>query len=151
MLLSINPIPGHNGGRSRQHSPRFFTILVGLIFMASGVYAYHFMGRFLDRAVQAPAVVVSIVYESTNKKGRTHPVVRFTTAEGRELTVRTQEHHNVQPGDIVQLIYDPARPEILEITTLARAQKRRLLITVLSVALGAFVCLMGSGVIKLPG
>jgi hypothetical protein len=121
------------------------TVAVGLCFIASGVYGYHHMSRFLDTAEETSAVVVEVAYESVNKKGRMHPVVRFTTADGREVVVRSDEHHNVQPGDRVQLLYDPVHPDQIEIATLSRAQNRRLLFTVLSVLFGVFVCLMGVG------
>jgi hypothetical protein len=122
------------------------TAAVGLCFIASGVYGYYYMGRFLDTARETSAVVVEVVYESVNKKGRIHPVVRFKTPDGREVLVHSDEHHNVQPGDTVQLLYDPVRPDQIEIATLSRAQNRRILFTSLSVVFGVFVCLMGLGV-----
>jgi hypothetical protein len=122
------------------------TAAVGLCFIASGVYGYRHMGRFLDTARETSAVVVKVAYESVNKKGRMHPVVRFTTADGREVIAHSDEHHNVQPGDTVQLLYDPVHPDQIEIATLARAQNRRLLFTVLSILFGIFVCFMGLGV-----
>jgi hypothetical protein len=150
MLSSSDPPAAPTNDPERAHRS-MLTVFVGLCFVVSGAYAYEHMGGFLGRAREVSAVVVDVVYESTNRKGRTHPVVRFTTGTGQEITVATQEHHNVQRGETVQLIYDSTRPEVLEISTLARAKKRRLFITVLSVLFGAFVCLMGLGLIRLPG
>ena len=127
------------------------TIFVGLCFIAAGVYGYVHTGRFLNSAQETSAVVLEVAYESNNKKGRIHPVVRFNTADGREIVVRTDEHHNVQPGDTVRLLYHRNHPQQTEITTMSRAQNRRLVFALLSVAVGSFVCLMGLGVIRTPG
>ena len=127
------------------------TALVGLCFIVTGLYAYHHMGRFLDVARETSGVVVEVSYESVNKNGRMHPLVRFTAADGREVVARSDEHHNVRPGDTVRVIYDPNEPKQMEISTLSRAQKRRVMITALSVVFGVFVCLVGVRVIVLPG
>jgi hypothetical protein len=137
--------------RLKLEPENLITIFLGLCFIVTGLYAYHYMGRFLDRAREASGVVIDVRYESANRKGRMHPLVRFKTDDGREVVAQSDEHHNVQPGDTVRLIYDPSQPKDIEISTLPRAQKRRLLITVLSVAFGLFVCLLGLRVIVLPG
>ena len=137
--------------RPKLQPENLITIFLGLCFIGTGLYAYQYIGRFLSTAREASGVVIEVHYESANKKGRMHPLVRFTTADGREILAQSDEHHNVQAGDTVRLIYDPRQPNDIEISTLARAQKRRLLITVLSVAFGLFVCLLGLRVIVLPG
>jgi hypothetical protein len=119
------------------------TAAVGLLIIATGIYGYFEIGRFIDGARPASGVVLEIVYPSVNKRGRTHPVVRFTTAEGKEVVVRSEEHHNVQPGDTVELLYDVANPQQIEITTIDRVRNRRVLFTVLSLVFGGFVCFMG--------
>lgn len=119
------------------------TFCVGVLFIVIGLYGYHYMGRFLDHARETSGVVVEVVYETGSKKGRIHPVVRYKTADGREITGRSHQHHNVRPGDTVQLVYDTRQPEEIEITTLARAKNRQLLFAVLSVALGLLVCGIG--------
>lgn len=119
------------------------TVSVGLLFIAIGIYGYVLMSRTIGAAREASGVVVDVVHESVNKRGRMHPVVRFRTAEGREVVGRSEEHHNVRPGETVQLLYDTRNPEAIEITTLARVKKRRLLLTAISVALGLFVCGLG--------
>jgi Protein of unknown function (DUF3592) len=137
--------------RLKLEPENLITIFLGLCFIVTGLYAYRYMGHFLNTAREASGVVVEVRYESANKKGRMHPLVRFTTADGREIVAHSDEHHNVRPGDTVRLIYDPRQPSDIEISTLPRAQKRRLLITALSVAFGLFVCLLGLRVIVLPG
>jgi hypothetical protein len=129
--------------RIRLQPGNLVTIFLGLLFIASGIYGFLEIGRFLEAARPATGVVIEIVHASTNKRGRTHPVVRFTTAEGKEVVVRSEEHQNVQPGDTVELLYDARNPEQIEITTLERVRNRRLLFTGLSIALGALVCGLG--------
>jgi hypothetical protein len=128
----------------RKHPGNFVTVAVGLLFVAIGIYIYVHMGRFLDHARETQAVVIEVTMESAaTRKGRTHPVVRFTTEDGKEFVVRSDEHHNVRPADTVQVVYDPRNPQDIEITTLERAQRRRILFTGLTVALGLVVCGMG--------
>lgn len=121
----------------------FITFFAGLGFIAAGIYGYQYMGRFLETAREAPGVVVEVVYETGTKKGRIHPVVRYTTSDGREVIGRSQEHHNVHPGDTVRLLYDPRNPTQIDIDTLQQAQRRRLLFTTLCVLLGFVVCGFG--------
>jgi len=127
------------------------TAFVGLAFIVSGAYAYYHMGEFIGAAREVTATVVEVQHESINRKGRMHPVVRFAAEGGRAIVAEAHEHHNLRPGDTVRILYDPAKPQVIEITTRQRAQNRRLLIATLSIALGAFVCLMGIGVIRIPG
>ena len=124
------------------------TIFIGVGLIVSAVYGYAHMGRFLDTAAETSGVVVEVLHEGTNQKGRMHPVVRFVTADGRQIVGRSEEHHNVQAGDRLQLIYDPAHPEQFEITTLARARNKRITFTMLSAVFGGCVCLMGLGVFR---
>jgi hypothetical protein len=124
----------------RKHPGNFATVAVGLLFVAIGVYTYVYMGGFLDNARETKAVVIEVSMESAaTRKGRTHPVVRFTTDEGKEVVARVDEHHNVRPGDTVQVVYDSRNPQNIEIATLERAQRRRLLFSGLAVALGLLV------------
>jgi hypothetical protein len=124
----------------RKHPGNFATVAVGLLFVAIGVYTYVYMGGFLDNARETKAVVIEVSMESAaTRKGRTHPVVRFTTDEGKEVVARVDEHHNVRPADTVQVVYDSRNPQNIEIATLERAQRRRLLFSGLAVALGLLV------------
>lgn len=127
----------------RRHRGYLVTIAVGLAFTAIGAYTYVYMGRFLDHAREAEAVVIEVRNESATPKGRMHPVVKFRTAEGVEVVAHSDEHRNVRPADTVKVVYDARNPQDIELTTLERAQRRRLVITGLSVAVGLLVCGMG--------
>jgi len=72
-----------------------------------------------------------------------HPVVRFKTADGREVVGKSEHHHNVQPGQTLQILYDPANPERVEIGTLSQVRNQRLFFTGLCVVFGLAVCLAG--------
>ena len=134
------------------HPGHLVTVGVGLFFIAIGVATYGFMGRFLDHARQTQAVVIEVRNESATPKGRTHPVVKFKTAEGAEVVVASDEHHNVKPADTLQVIYDVRNPQAIEITTLERARRRRLVFSGIAMALGLFVCGMGvKQVVGKPG
>lgn len=121
------------------------TILVGLLFVGAGIYAYTSMGRSLATAREASGVVVELVYESGTRKGRIHPVVRFKTDEGQEFIGRSQQHSNVQVGQTVKFVYDPKRPDDIEIVTLERVKNRRVVITTLTMLVGLVVCILGIG------
>lgn len=126
------------------HRTNLATAAVGVLFVIAGIYGYFHVGHFVDTAREAEAVVIDVANESAaTRKGRTHPVVRFRTAEGVDVTVQSDEHHNVKPGDTLRLLYDPAVPQTIEITTLERAQRRRSLFAGISVAVGLFVCFLG--------
>jgi hypothetical protein len=134
-----------------RHPGNFATVVVGLLFVAMGIYTWFHMGRFLDHARETDAVVIEVLMESAaTRKGRMHPVVRFT-ADGKEVVVRSDEHHNVKPADTVRLVYDVRNPQAIEITTLDRAQRRRLIISGLTVALGMIVCVIGLRQLIQPG
>lgn len=111
--------------------------VVGLCFVAAGLYAYHYMGRFLDAAREARGVVVDVIYESpTMQKGRMHPVVRFRTAEGTEVEGRTEKHHNTERGARVQIVYDSRDPQRVEVGTLASARNQRIFFSGAAVLFG---------------
>ena len=81
--------------------------------------------------------MVELVYETgTLQKGRVHPVVRYTAADGREVIGRTDTHHKAKTGERVTIVYHPDRPEAVEIGTLAQAQRQRLFFPGLAVVLG---------------
>ena len=69
--------------------------------------------------------------------------MRFRASDGREIVATLQQHHNVQPGQTLQVIYDARDPSRVETGTIARAKQRRLLFTVLSAVVGLVVCALG--------
>ena len=114
-----------------------FTVLLGLGFVAAGIYAYGHMGRDLEHAREASGVVVEIHYETgTMQKGRKHPIVRFRTADGTEVTGRTDTHHPTAIGAAVQVVYDRRNPERIEVGTLVQAQRQRVAITAFVIVFG---------------
>ena len=110
------------------------------------MYIYAHMGRYLETTHVAPGVVVEVVHASeSTKKGRMHPVVRFTTVDGREVVGRSEQHHNVQVGQTVQVLYDPKNPEHVGIGTLSQVRNQRIFFTALCTIFGLVVCLSGFG------
>ena len=109
-----------------------FTVLIGLCFIGAGIYIYTHLGRYLETTQSASGVVINVVHASEGtRKGRMHPVVRFTTADGKEVVGTAEQHHNVQPGQTLQVLYNPANPEHIEIGTLSRVRNQRLFFTVI--------------------
>lgn len=121
------------------------TVLFGLCFVAAGLYAYAYMGRFLETAREASGIVVEVVYEAGSRQRRMHPVLRFKTAEGKEVVGRSEQHYNSQVGQALQLLYDPGNPEHVEIGTLAGEREKRVIITAVCVLFGLGICMIGIG------
>jgi hypothetical protein len=88
-------------------------------------------------------VVEDVVHESVAKKGRMHPVVRYRTPEGEEVRGQSDKHHNVQPGEQVQVVYDVRNPDEVEIGTLAQARHRRAVIAGAAIVIGFASLLAG--------
>ena len=116
---------------------------IGLCFVAIGAYIYFDMSRFIETALETSGVVTEVIHESATPKGRIHPVVRFKTPDGREIIGSSQQHHNVRPGQTVQLLYVPDNPQQIEISTLSRARNRRNLFTILCILSGAAIAFFG--------
>jgi hypothetical protein len=126
--------------RSQRQSGFLATLAVGILFIATGAYSYVYMGRFLDHARETQAVVIEMRAESATPKGRTHPVVRFTTENGRVVVAESKAHHRARTADILDIVYDVRNPQSIEITTLDQANRRRLVIAGLAAAVGLIVC-----------
>ena len=113
------------------------SLIFGFGFVIAGVYGYSHTGDYFARAREASAVVIDVVYETgTMQKGRVHPVVRFTTAEGIEVVGTSQKHHKVRPGEKLKVVYDARNPQDIEIGTLAQAQKRRAFLSGFAILFG---------------
>ena len=131
--MSLRLVPGN-----------IFTVLVGLTFIGAGIYIYMHLGRYLETTRSASGVVIDVVHASeTTRKGRTHPVVRFKTADGKEVIGTAEQHHNVQPGQTLQVLYNPAHPEHIEIGTLSQVRNQRLFFAVICVLFGFAVSFAG--------
>ncbi len=123
-------------------APRIATLFVGLLFIAAGIYIYVTMSRSISVAREASGVVTEIIFESGVKKGRMHPVVSFKTPEGELIVGKALEHHNLKVGEVVHFTYNPSRPDDIDIGSLSRLKRKRLLYTLLSVLMGLGVCVM---------
>lgn len=121
------------------------TIAFGLCFVAAGVLAYVYMDRFIGTGQEASGVVVEVVYETGSRESRMHPVVRFRTADGREVLGRSGQHYNSKVGQALPVVYDPENPEHVEIGTLAEVRRFRTIIAAICVLFGLVVCLIGIG------
>jgi len=121
------------------------TVLFGLCFVAVAVYAWSYMGRFIDTAREASGVVVEVVYEPGSQKSAMHPVMRFKTTEGKEITGRSWQHYNSEVGQMLPLLYDPSNPEHVEIGTLSSARRWRMVVTGACVLVGLVTCFIGIG------
>jgi hypothetical protein len=126
----------------RLERPNVITALVGLLFVAGGLYAYHHMGRALREMHEARGVVVDIVYQTgTMQKGRKHPVVRFRTADGAEVTATSDKHRAVERGDAVPVVYDARNPGLIEVGTLTQIQRQRVFSSGFAIVLGLVLSL----------
>jgi hypothetical protein len=113
------------------------TALFGVFVIVAAIDAYVRAGNYLASVRETAAVVVDVVYETgTLQKGRMHPVVRFTTEDGREVIGRSDKHLKVRAGDSVRILYDPASPEHVEVRTLAQAGRQRTFLSGIAIALG---------------
>jgi hypothetical protein len=121
------------------------TVLFGLAFVGAGLYAYAHMGRFLATAREASGTVTELVYENVAQKRRMHPVLRYTTADGREVEGRSWQHYSAEVGQKLALLYDPADPAHVEIGTLTSQQRTRLILTTVCIAFGVAIGLIGVG------
>jgi hypothetical protein len=110
-----------------------------------GVFAYAYLDRFVGTGREASGVVVEVVYETGSRQARMHPVVRYKTAEGAEVMGRSGQHYNSEVGQALQLVYDPAKPEHVEIGTLADLRRFRTIVAAICVAFGLVICFIGIG------
>ncbi|MBO3747883.1 DUF3592 domain-containing protein [Streptosporangiaceae bacterium NEAU-GS5] len=105
-----------------------FFVAIGLVLALTGVRLLWGTKAFFRRAQRAAAVVTrlheKVVRPSAGRRGREiryFPLVRFTTMDGREVEamspigVSPPQH---QPGDAIDILYDPADPSAIRIDTL---------------------------------
>lgn len=129
----------------RMDPGNLITILSGLCFVVAGVFVCAYVDRFVGTGHEASGVVVEVVYETGTRKRRMHPVVRFKTADGREVLGRSGQHYNSEVGQALQLMYDPNNPERVEIGTLSEMRKFRTVIAAICVVFGLVICIIGIG------
>ena len=127
------------------HAGNVITFSVGLLFIAGAVFVWTSAGHTIAQAQELTATVIDLVYETGTKKGRIHPVVRFRTRDGREIVATSQQHRNVHPGQTLTVLYDPAKPDEIEVGTIEQLRHRRVLIAGIAAAIGILVCVLGIG------
>lgn len=90
---------------------------LGLCLLAPGLYSLGSTARSYFGLETAAGVVVDVLAGPAVKTGgaeRRTPVVRFTTAEGKEVTVKSARAYSAVPfqeGDSVRVRYPRANPE----------------------------------------
>lgn len=127
---------------------RFFPLLFvafGLLFCCVGVRVVLTGRRLRETGVRVPGIVVRNQWSSGNQSGGTyHPVMRFTTADGRDLEIRSDVGSNpahVSEGAQVTVVYDPMNPEKARIDSM---MGRGGAVGVLFVTIGAIITLVAA-------
>ncbi len=106
-------------------------ILVGLLFVGIGLVfgglAWFFLAqtrRFLRTAVDATGTIIDLIESSGSEGGTTYSaVVRFQTADGREIQWTESMASNPPPGqrgDTLGMKYDPENPQRARIAKASR-------------------------------
>ena len=93
-------------------------VVVGVFLVVSGLRRIADHRRFLARAVHVPGVVTGhdAVRVQSNDSGTTtysHPVLRFTTTDGRLVDTRANAGRRLKRpavGERVEVLYDPLDP-----------------------------------------
>lgn len=97
-------------------------ILVSIVLLGAGGYAYQHTKKFLENSVVAEGVVVDVVSRSSSSSsGHTHvPVVRFKTDKGETITAHGSlgsDPPSYKKGEAVRVRYDPKDPHDISIDT----------------------------------
>jgi Protein of unknown function (DUF3592) len=98
----------------------FLLSVVGAVFLILGIRSFVRTRRFVSRALSATGTVTDVKirtstsHSSEGSRIRRYPVVRFRTQDGR--TVETESETGTssfsrRPGERVEVLYDPLRPE----------------------------------------
>lgn len=100
---------------------------VGLLFALIGALIERSSRRFARIAERATGTIVKLSFSRrasfgtvTSTGGSLYPTVRFTTADGREVTAQSHVGSNPPPGkvgDTVGVLYDPRNPERVRVDT----------------------------------
>jgi hypothetical protein len=96
-------------------------LAAGIVFILAGVAQLVKYCAFSHRAQRAPGVVIGMSETLTGRYGTSlyHPVLEFTTHEGRRVRTTMQVGSRPAPaqvGDQVIVAYDPHEPESAEIS-----------------------------------
>jgi Protein of unknown function (DUF3592) len=104
----------------------FLLSVVGAVFLVLGIRNLVRTRRFVGRASSATGTVTDIKnrrstsHSSEGSRIRRYPVVRFQTQEGRTVEFESEtgtSSFSQGPGEQVEVLYDPLRPEEARIKT----------------------------------
>jgi Protein of unknown function (DUF3592) len=104
----------------------FLLSVVGAVFLVLGIRNLVRTRRFVGRASSATGTVTDIKnrrstsHSSEGSRIRRYPVVRFQTQEGRTVEFESETgtaSFSQGPGERVDVLYDPLRPEEARIKT----------------------------------
>lgn len=99
-------------------APLFIALAVLCVVWA--VWAFRAERRYLSRAVRATGVVRSLTAERMTRGGTAYfPVISFTTAAGVPVTAQSKNSRSCRVGDSVPVLYDPDRPDEMQIDSRA--------------------------------
>ncbi|MQA96846.1 MAG: DUF3592 domain-containing protein [Streptosporangiales bacterium] len=124
-------------------------VLVGLGFVAMGRYLIRSANRLARVGVRVPGEVVGMRVNETSEVGRGsyYPVLRFATADGRDVETASDIGTDPAPareGDRVTVVYDPAEPRTARIdSTLGRGTGIGWACVIGGAALAAFATYLG--------
>lgn len=98
--------------------------LVGAGALTGSVVAYRETDRFLDQAVAATGTVIDFKEHIKTEERRTRrlyaPIINFQSQAGDSIQFEANVRSNppmYEVGESVELLYDPARPELARINT----------------------------------
>jgi hypothetical protein len=110
--LGSMPWRSEGSGLTRWIAPLFFA--VGVVALLVGLVTLVFTVRFIQRAEHATGTVIELSRETDSDGEVTfYPVVRFETAEGREIEFKSSSGSSPpshSEGDRVDVLYDPDDP-----------------------------------------
>jgi Protein of unknown function (DUF3592) len=104
----------------------FLLSVVGAVFLVLGIRNLVRTRRFVGRALSATGTVTDVKnrrstsHSSEGSRIRRYPVVRFQTQEGRTVEFESEtgtSSFSQGPGEQVEVLYDPLRPEEARIKT----------------------------------
>jgi len=134
----------------------FLLSAVGAVFLVLGIRNFVRTRRFVSRASSATGTVTDVKTrtstshssEGTRVRRYRYPVVRFQTQDGRTVEFETETgttSFSQGPGEQVEVIYDPLKPEEARIKSFMMLWFRPLILGVVGFfmfAFGAFFALI---------
>ena len=125
----------------------FLLSVVGAVFLVLGIRNFVRTRRFVSRALSATGTVTDVKnrrstsHSSEGSRIRRYPVVRFQTQEGRTVEFESEtgtSSFSQGPGEQVEVLYDPLKPEEARIKTFIMLWFAPLIFSVLGVFMFVF-------------